>query len=94
VDYPFLFSGPVTALTARRVWYGVGADLICQPWSFARYKDALVPRRFSNNSLPPFYPSLFTFLHRPTGRASDRTELHLLPAAPPPLLPTAPIRLG
>src|SRR2546429_3657757 len=44
------FSGPVTALTARRVRYHLPAR------SFTRYKDALVPRRFSNNSLPPFFP--------------------------------------
>jgi hypothetical protein len=31
VDYAIRFSGPVTALTARRVRYGVGPDLICQP---------------------------------------------------------------
>jgi hypothetical protein len=30
VNYAFRFSGPVTALTARRVRYGVGPDLICQ----------------------------------------------------------------
>jgi hypothetical protein len=31
VNYAIRFSGPVTALTARRVRYGVGPDLICQP---------------------------------------------------------------
>jgi hypothetical protein len=30
VNYAFRFSGPVTALTARCVWYGVGARSICQ----------------------------------------------------------------
>jgi hypothetical protein len=30
VNYAFWFSGPVTALTARRVRYGVGAPSICQ----------------------------------------------------------------
>jgi len=47
--------------------------------SFARYKDALVFCRFSNNSLPHFrsLPSL-TFL-QPPSRASGRAELHLLP---------------
>src|SRR3954447_24183300 len=59
-----------------------------------QYKDALVPRRFSNNSLPPFCPPHSSpSCTAPTGRASGRTELHLLSAAPlPPLLPTAPIR--
>jgi hypothetical protein len=55
VGYPLRFSGPVTALTARRVRHGVEADLICQPGT-SPDKDALVPRRFSNNSLPPFFP--------------------------------------
>ena len=31
MNYAIRFSGPVTALTARRVRYGVGPDLICQP---------------------------------------------------------------
>jgi len=30
VNYAIRFSGPVTGLTARRVWYGVGAPSICQ----------------------------------------------------------------
>jgi hypothetical protein len=53
VNYAIRFSGPVTALTAHRVW------------PFARYKDALVPRRFSNISLRPFPPLFSTVLHRP-----------------------------
>jgi hypothetical protein len=57
-------------------------------WSFARYKDALVSRRFSNNSLlfcslPPSY------LPAPPPRVSGRAELHLLPL-PGPLAPTEP----
>jgi hypothetical protein len=55
VNYAFRFSGPVTALTARRVRYGVGPDLICQPGPSPGI-EALVPRRFSINSLPPFFP--------------------------------------
>jgi hypothetical protein len=31
VNYAFRFSGPATALTARRLRHGVGAGLICQP---------------------------------------------------------------
>jgi hypothetical protein len=30
VNYAIRFSGSVTAFTARRVWYGVGARSICQ----------------------------------------------------------------
>jgi hypothetical protein len=30
MNYAIRFSEPVTPLTARRVWYGVGACLICQ----------------------------------------------------------------
>jgi hypothetical protein len=50
-------------------------------WPFARYKDTLVPRRFSNTSLRPFPP----FLHGPaqaSRRASGHGKLHFLPAGP------------
>src|SRR5436305_9980131 len=59
VSYPFRCSGPVTVLTARRIWYGVGTDLICHPSArpSAREKDAFVPRRFFNSSLHPLFPS-------------------------------------
>jgi hypothetical protein len=46
------------------------------------YKDALVPRRFSNNSLPPYFPLVLHLPTRPPRRTSGRVELHLLPAAP------------
>jgi hypothetical protein len=36
VNYAIRSSGPVTALTARRVWYGVGAPSICQADPLAR----------------------------------------------------------
>jgi hypothetical protein len=36
VNYAIRSSGPVTALTARRVWYGVGAPSICQADLLAR----------------------------------------------------------
>jgi hypothetical protein len=82
VNYAIRFSGPVTALTARRFRHGVGADLICQPSPFARYKDTLVPRRFSHSSLPAYFPFPL-HLPAPPPRASGCAELHLLPAGPP-----------
>jgi hypothetical protein len=54
VNYAFRFSGPVTVLTARRVRYGVGPDLICQPGPSPGIKTHSAPRRFSNNSLASF----------------------------------------
>ena len=51
------------ALTARRVRHSVEACLICQPNCC---KDILIPRHFSNNSFPLFFPSPFTFLRCPT----------------------------
>ena len=60
-------------------------DLHLPARPFARYKDALVPRQ----QTPSLHssPSCTT----PSGRASGRTELHLLPAGPS---PTEPIRRG
>src|SRR5271156_2690827 len=37
VNYGVRFSGPVTSLTARRVWYGVGTRSICQADPLAGY---------------------------------------------------------
>jgi len=45
VNYRIRYSGPVTPLTARRVWYGVGALSICpdplagvlQGWSWQAF---------------------------------------------------------
>ena len=37
VNYGIRFSGPVTSLTARRVWYGVGTRSICQADPLAGY---------------------------------------------------------
>jgi hypothetical protein len=75
VNYAIRFSGPVTALTARRVRHGVGPGLICQPGPEPGIKTHSFPAAFPT-TLPPFCPlSLFTFLHRPP-RASDRAELH------------------
>ena len=45
------FSGPVISLTARRL-RDVRWRLHLPVRPSARYKDAFVPRRFSNNSLP------------------------------------------
>jgi hypothetical protein len=56
VNYAIRFSGPVTPLTAppRPAWRRSRPHLPARP--FVRYKDALVPRRFSNNTLAPVFP--------------------------------------
>jgi hypothetical protein len=92
VNYAIRVSGPVTALTARRVRYGVGPDLHLPARSFARYKTHSSPAAFPTTLSLPFvpFPSL-TLLHRP-----------LVPQAAPsstyspvrPLVPTEPIRRG
>jgi len=43
-------------IIARRVRHGVEPVPHLPARPFARYKDALVPRRFSSTSLPPFFP--------------------------------------
>src|SRR5947209_11716370 len=92
VDYHLRFSHPLTPLThcPPRPACRTRPHLPARP--FAGYKDALVPRRFSNKLSPSLLsPYSSPFLHRPPGRAIGRTELHLLPSSPP-LLPPAPIR--
>ena len=83
----------MTALTARRVRYGVGADLICQPSSFARYKDALVPRRFFPQLSPPLlFPSLpLSHLPAPAPSYLNPRRAPLTPYRAPPVS-TEPIR--
>jgi hypothetical protein len=84
VNYAIWFSGPVTAL---------GPDLICQPGPSLGYKDALVPRRFSNNSLPLFCS--LPLSHRPAPPLSClRPRRAPLTPLPGPLVPTEPIRRG
>jgi hypothetical protein len=73
VNYAFRFSGPVTALTARRVRYGVGTGPHLPTRPSASYKDAFVPAAFSTALCIPFSPSFL--LHG--RRALGLTELHL-----------------
>jgi len=57
LNYGTRFKGPRDR--PHRVWYGVWYGLgppHLPARSFTRYKDALVPRRFSNNSLPLSFP--------------------------------------
>ena len=75
------FSDPATALAARRVRHG-SHPTSSATLAFARYKDALVPRRFSNNSLPPFPPHSLLSCTAPPGPPSGRASLHLIPTAP------------
>ena len=70
-------------VTADLIEYGVGLDPICQSGPFARYKDALVPRCFSNYSLLLFWFLPLSHLSAPPLRASSRTELHLPPCQAP-----------
>jgi hypothetical protein len=79
------FLSPVTALTARRVRH-----LPVQP--SARYKDALVPRRFFNNSLslPLFHVIIFSLtLHLPARPPRSCLRPLRAPLTPchPPLVP-------
>src|SRR5271163_799290 len=80
VNYAIRSSGPVTALTACRVRYGVGPDLICQSGPSPGIKT-----HSSNTSLTSFcsLPPL-SHLPAPPPRASGRAR-----APPTPL--TAPL---
>jgi hypothetical protein len=62
-------SHGLAAPTARRVPFSVEAALVCWPPILRQYKDAFFPRRFSNNSFPPFVPS--------------SSHSHTRPATPP-----------
>src|SRR5256885_11947001 len=74
------FRGTVTAPTARRVWYGVGARSIGQADPLAGY-NAVVPRRFSINSLHPFSSLFILAMSRASGLL--RAPLPLPPATLP-----------
>src|SRR5277367_211092 len=66
VNYAIRFSGPVTALTARRVRYGVGPDLICQPGPSPGIKKHSSPAAFPTTLSLPFVPFPSpTLLHCP-----------------------------
>jgi hypothetical protein len=80
VDCRLRFSDPVTP------------DLICQPRPFASYKDALVPRRFSSNSLPPFFALTLHFPAPPPRSCLRPHRAPLTPCGPP--SPTEPIGRG
>src|SRR5277367_5794021 len=58
VNYAIRFSGPVTALTARRVRYGVGPDFICQPGPSPAIKTHSSPAAFPTTLSLPFVPFL------------------------------------
>src|ERR1700722_18452192 len=92
VNYAIRFSGPVTPLTARRFRYGVTRPHL-PARSFTRYKDAFVPRRFSNNSLLSFCS--LPLSHLPcTAPSCLRTRRAPLTPLLGPLVPTEPIRRG
>jgi hypothetical protein len=83
VNYAMRFSGPVTALTARRVRYGVGADLICQlgpsPGIKTHSSPAAFPTTLSLSFVP--FPSP-TLLHRPLVPQAAPSSTYS-PARPP-----------
>src|SRR5271154_5696726 len=56
VNYAVRFSRPVTALTARRVRYGVGPDLICQPGPSPGIKTHSSPAAFPTTLSLPLVP--------------------------------------
>jgi len=58
VNYAIRFSGPVTALTARRVRYSVGPDLICQPGPSSGIKTHSSPAAFPTTLSLPFLSPL------------------------------------
>jgi hypothetical protein len=73
-----------SVLASVRVWYGVGARSICQADPLAGYK-AVVPRRFSINSLHPFLlPLHFSDVSylRPLASSTFSPILPCGPAAP------------
>jgi hypothetical protein len=78
------FSGPVTALTTRRVRHGVGPDLICQPSPSPGIKTHSSPAAFPATLSLPFLPSLFTLLHSPTRSCLRPRRAPLTPCDPPP----------
>jgi hypothetical protein len=94
VNYAFRFSGPVTALTACRVRYGVGPDLICQSGPSPGIKTHSSPAAF------PTTLSLASFCSLPLSHLRAPPPSCLRPRrAPPtplprPLVPTEPIRRG
>jgi hypothetical protein len=59
VNYAIRSSGPVTALTARRVRYGVGPDLICQADPLPGYKAVGPPAAFPSTLSIRSPPSSF-----------------------------------
>jgi hypothetical protein len=79
VNYAMRFSGPVTALTARRVRYGVGPDLICQPGPSPGIKTHSSPAAFPSTLSLPFSPWT---LYLPA-RALGRCRAPLAPCRPP-----------
>ena len=82
-NYAMRFSGPVTALTGRRVRYGCRSPPHLPARSSAKYKTCSSPPPLFNSSLRSLYFP-FTLLHG--HRASGLTELH--PFLARPLCPT------
>jgi hypothetical protein len=82
------FSGPVTALTACRVRYGVGPTSSASP-SFARYKDDSSPAAFPSTLSLPFSPWTLYLPARALGRCRAPLLLGLAKALDAgPLLPS------
>jgi hypothetical protein len=90
VDYPLRFSGPVTPSPPAAS--GVEPDLICQPSTSPGIKTHSSPAAFPITPSLPFFPLLFTFLHRPTRSCLRLHRAPLTPCGPP--SPTEPIRRG
>src|SRR5947207_8125498 len=89
VNYAIRFSCPVTALTARRLRYGVGPDLICQPGPTVLspgIKKHSSPAAFPTTLSSLLFPSpLLPSCTAPSCLRPRRTPLTPLPG---PLIPT------
>ena len=92
MKYGIQFSGPVTPLTARRVRYGVGPDLIYQPNASLAIKTRSSPAASPTTLWLSFVPfSSLTFLHHPLVPQAAPSSTYS-PARP--LVPAERVRRG
>jgi hypothetical protein len=87
VNYAIRSSGPVTALTARRVRHGVGPDLICQPGAAPGIKMHSSPAAFPATLSLPSLPSILHLTappHPVVPQAAPGSILLPAPGPPPP----------
>jgi hypothetical protein len=78
VSYGIRFSVPMTALTARHVWYGVGARLHLPVRPSSRLYSRSSPTAFSISSLHPFSSLFILAMSRASGLWRAPLPLHAL----------------